>query len=194
MASGKKGENVYSERIITPLGRFSYPSVFERAKSLDESKEGKYEVTLLIPKKTDISVLLAAVEKVGKEAFGAKWKGQDRQTHPTIRDGDEKDDPVCKGHWIIRAKTNKRPGVVGPHGPNGERPEPIEDKEEIYGGCWGRLSVTFGSYTQLGNWGVTAYLNNVQKVRDDEPFGGSGPKAEDEFESFEAVAADADDL
>jgi hypothetical protein len=187
MAQGKKNDNVYSDRIITPLGRFSYPSVFERAKSLDETKEGKFEVTLLIPKKTDISPLLAAVERVGKEAFGAKWKGQDKQTHPTIRDGDDKDDPIYKGHWVIRAKTTKRPGVVGP-----DR-KPIEDKDEIYGGCWGRLSVIFGSYNSLGNTGVTAYLNNVQKVRDDEPFGGSGVKAEDEFEAFEA-AASADEL
>lgn len=190
MAAGKKSENVFGQRMISPLGRFSYPHVFERAKNLsDPSKDGKFEVTLLIPKRTDISALKAAVEKVGQEAFGAKWKGQDRLTHPVIKDGDEKDDPICAGHWVIRAKSNKKPGVVGP-----DR-NPIEDKDEVYGGCWGRISVTPGSYTQLGNWGVTLYLNNVQKVRDDEPFGGSGGvKAEDEFASYAEEVASSDDL
>lgn len=187
MALGKKSENVFGKRVKTPLGRFSYPSVFTRAKSLEEGKEGKYEVTLLIPKKTDISELESAINAVGKEAFGEKWKGIDRQTHPTIRDGDEKDDPIYHGHWVLRAKSNKRPGVIGP-----DR-QPIEDKDEIYGGAWGRISVTPGSYKQLGNWGVTLYLGNVQKVRDDEPFGGSGVKAEDEFESF-GSASDDDEL
>jgi hypothetical protein len=187
--AAKKSENVYGDRLISPLGRFSYPYVFERAKNLnDPSKEGKFEVTLLIPKKTDISALIAAVEKVGAQAFGAKWKGQDKQTHPTIRDGDEKDDEYSKGHWVIRAKTTKRPGVVD------AQKRPIEDKDEVYGGCWGRISVVPGSYQQLGNWGVTLYLNNVQKVRDDEAFGGGGAKAEDDFSEYQDAAASADDL
>jgi len=199
MAAGKKSENVYGDRVITPLGRFSYPSVFERAKAMEDGKEGKYEVTLLIPKKSDISALKDAIDKVGKEAFGKKWDGDANSPKPRIKDGDalaarlEREDKpkaaaVYRGHWVVRTQSGKRPGVVGP-----DR-QPIEDKDEVYGGCWGRLSVTPGSYTQLGNWGVTLYLNNVQKVRDDEPFGGDGIKAEDEFQDFSDAASSNDDL
>lgn len=186
MANGKK-KGIYSERLFTPIGRVSYPHVFERPPTGEDGKERKYEISLLIPKKSDISELLAAVEKVGKEAFGAKWKGHDRQTYPTVKDGDEKDDPRYHGHWVVKAKTDRRPGVVDRNG------KAIEEKEDLYGGCWARASLKFGSYETLGNWGVTAYLNNVQKVRDDEPFGGDSVRAEDEFGAFADEAASVSD-
>ena len=64
-----------------------------------------------------------------------------------------------------------RPPEAQPKLGNHKR-RPIEDKEEVYGGCWGRVNVTPGSYSTSGNWGVTLYLNAVQKVKDGEAFGG----------------------
>jgi hypothetical protein len=183
MAAGK---SVYSDKIITPMGRFSYPSVFEKSKGMDGA-EGKYEVTLLIPKTTDISALKKELEKVAKEAFGPKFISLEKLKNPPLRDGDEKEpgDPA-NGHWIIRAKSSRRPLVVGP-----DRLA-IDDPEEIYGGCYGRLNVVIGSYTMTGNWGVTFFLNAVQKAKDGERFGGSGlMSAESAFEEL-AVASDDD--
>lgn len=180
MANGK---NVYSDKFVTPLGRFSYPAVFEKSKGMN-GEEGKYEVTLLIPKSTDVSDLRRRMEKVAKEAFGPKFISLEKLKNPPLRDGDEKEpgDPA-NGHWIIRAKSSRRPLAVGP-----DR-TPIEEKEEIYGGCWGRLNVVVGSYTMTGNWGVTLFLNAVQKVKDGERFGGTGTVSPEG--AFDALSVDS---
>ncbi len=171
--------SVFGEKMTTPTGRVSFPYVFEKAKAMDAGKEGKYEVTLYIPKSEDISKLRANIEKVAKEAFGTKFQSLDKLKHPPIKDGDDKDpsDPAY-GHWIIRAKSSKRPVVV-----DGSR-TPIESKEEVYGGCFGRINVTPASYSIPTGWGVTLYLNAVQKVKEGERFGGASVSAEEVFEAL----------
>lgn len=171
--------SVFGEKMTTPTGRVSFPYVFEKAKSLEAGKEGKYEITLYIPKSEDISKLRANLEKVAKEAFGAKFQSLEKLKHPPIKDGDDKDpsDPAY-GHWIIRAKSAKRPVVV-----DASR-SPVESKEAIYGGCYGRINITPASYAIPTGWGVTLYLNAVQKVKDGERFGGGGVSAEDVFEAL----------
>lgn len=189
MRSNKKRKmkmgSVFGEKMTTPTGRVSFPYVFEKAASLEAGKEGKYEITLYIPKSEDISKLRANLEKVAKEAFGAKFQSLEKLKHPPIKDGDDKDpsDPAY-GHWIIRAKSAKRPVVV-----DASR-SPIESKEAIYGGCFGRINITPASYAIPTGWGVTLYLNAVQKVKDGERFGGGGVSAE---EVFEALSVDANE-
>ena len=177
--------SVFGDKMTTPTGRVSFPYVFEKAASLEAGKEGKYEITLYIPKSEDISKLRANLEKVAKEAFGAKFQSLEKLKHPPIKDGDDKDpsDPAY-GHWIIRAKSAKRPLVV-----DGSR-SPIESKEAIYGGCFGRINITPASYAIPTGWGVTLYLNAVQKVKDGERFGGGGVSAE---EVFEALSVDSNE-
>lgn len=177
--------SVFGEKMTTPTGRVSFPYVFEKAKSLEAGKEGKYEITLYIPKSEDISKLRANLEKVAKEAFGAKFQSLEKLKHPPIKDGDEKDpsDPAY-GHWIVRAKSAKRPVVV-----DGAR-SPIESKDALYGGCYGRINITPASYAIPTGWGVTLYLNAVQKVKDGERFGGGGVSAE---EVFEALSVDSNE-
>lgn len=171
--------NVYGENMTTPIGRVSFPYLFDKAKSLDPEKDGKYEVTLYIPKTEDISALRANLERVCKEAFGAKFQSLEKLKHPPIKDGDNKDasDPAY-GHWIIRAKSSKRPGVV-----DASRAR-IESKEAIYGGCYGRVNITPGSYSGPTGFGVTLYLNAVQKVKDGDRFGGGQVSPEDVFEQL----------
>jgi hypothetical protein len=183
----KKMGSVFGEKMTTPTGRVSFPYVFEKAASLEAGKEGKYEVTLYIPKSEDISKLRANLEKVAREAFGAKFQSLEKLKHPPIKDGDDKDpsDPAY-GHWIIRAKSAKRPLVV-----DASR-SPIESKEAIYGGCFGRINVTPASYAIPTGWGVTLYLNAVQKVKDGERFGGGGVSAEEVFEALSVDASEDD--
>lgn len=185
MRKVNKMGSVFGEKMTTPTGRVSFPYVFEKAASLEAGKEGKYEITLYIPKSEDISKLRANLEKVAKEAFGAKFQSLEKLKHPPIKDGDDKDpsDPAY-GHWIIRAKSAKRPVVV-----DASR-SPIESKEAIYGGCFGRINITPASYAIPTGWGVTLYLNAVQKVKDGDRFGGGGVSAE---EVFEALSVDANE-
>lgn len=182
-------KNVNGKAFNTPVGRASYPHVFEKSKGMD-GKEGKFELTLLIPKTTDISGLRAAIDAVGKEAFGARYKSIEALKNPTIRDGDAiaddkkaegKDAESFRNSWVIRPKTNTMPRVVAP-----DMTLITPDKADLfYGGCYARCNVTPGSYNNNGNWGITLYLNAVQKVKDGERFGGSGPV--DPFAVFEAI-------
>lgn len=178
--------SVFGAKLTTPTGRVSFPYVFEKAKSMEAGKEGKYEITLYIPKSEDISHIRKTLENVCKEAFGAKFVSLEKLKHPPIKDGDEKDpsDPAY-GHWIIRAKSSKRPVVV-----DGSRSN-IESKEAIYGGCFGRINVTPASYSIPTGFGVTLYLNAVQKVKDGERFGGGGVSAEEVFESLSVEEDDS---
>ena len=64
----------------------------------------------------------------------------------------------------------------------------ILDKTEIYSGCYCNVSVNFAAYNQ-GAAGITAYLGNIQKVKDGERLAGGTTAQED----FEAVEDDEDD-
>ena len=169
----------YGNKITTPTGRIAFPYAFEKAKSLDPDKEGKYEVTIYIPKEDDISKLLEEVNRVAKEAFGSRYVGQDKLKHPPIKDGDEKGtDHPAYGHWIVRGKSNSKPAVV-----KGDL-SALTEKEDLYGGCFGKLNLTPASYQIPSGWGITFYLNAVQKVKDGEKFAGTASSPEDMFEAF----------
>ena len=67
------------------------------------------------------------------------------------------------------------------------------EPEEIYSGCYVRASINAYAFNIQGNSGVSFGLNNIQKVRDGEPLGGGGSKAEDDFDDdFEDDFAEDD--
>jgi hypothetical protein len=179
--------------VKTPEGRVSFPSVFEKT-SYDDSKPA-YELTLLIPKGTDISALQALAGEIAKEAWGDKVAAL-KPRNP-IRDGDgvkQTGEPFpdeYKGHWFIKAKSYNRPGIVNKIGL-----EPIVSEEIFYAGCWAKITVTAFAYGGPGTKytpGVSFWLNNIMKTRDDDPFSGR-TSADTDFaeDSEEAPASDVD--
>jgi hypothetical protein len=44
----------------------------------------------------------------------------------------------------------------------------ITDPEEVYSGCYGRVSMKFFPYKKEGNLGIGCGLDNVQKLEDGE--------------------------
>lgn len=163
-----------SKTIITPRGRLSYPHLFER-NTKGEYPSDMYETLLLIPKSTDIKALRDAATEVMTEAFKDKFKSIDDLKHPPIRDGDDYDDDR-KGHWIIKAKTDNRPQIVG-----ADPKVVIDDSEECYGGRWARLSMSCYSYDKAGSKGVSFGLKNVQLLDHAEKFGGGGGDPASQF-------------
>lgn len=185
-------KDVYGEKFNTSIGRFSYPHLFEKSKGMDGG-EGKFELTLLIPKSDadGIKLIRDSLESVAKQAFGPKFKGLEQLKNPPIGDGDEKaddakaqgkDQEVLRGHWIVRPRSGKAVAVV-------KADKTPATKDDIYGGCYGRANVTPASYNTSGNWGVTLYLNAVQKCKDGERFGGGGVDPDSVFEEFEETGA-----
>lgn len=99
------------------------------------------------------------------------------------------DRPEYRGMWFFQASKQAEPTANG--GWEG-RPQiceikdrqliPIIDKADFYSGCWGRCSVNVSAYNHpTGGPGLSLYINNVVKTRDDEPFAATVSKAENDF-------------
>lgn len=179
--------------------RVEYPSVFTPRHNNLSGKD-EYEVTMLIPK-TDaatvdaINKAFAKIVEGEKAGNGGAWKGVVPPRIPTpLHDGDAPKEngnsygPECKGHYVMRVAADKAvmkyPIVVV----DAARQE-ILDPTKIYSGCWCKVAFNCKSYDAGGKKGITAYLQGVQFIRDDEPIGGGAKTAESMFDAEEAPVA-----
>ena len=170
------GETIQSTKVVTGVVRLSYAHVWE-PKSINGS-EPKYSVSILIPKtdKETLSKIKAAVD-AAKEEGKSKWKGKiPANLKMPVRDGDteREDDEVYEGHYFINANSSKAPQIVDLYR------NPITDEDQLYSGCYARVSVNFYPFDVNGNKGIACGLNNIQKVKDGERLGG-GSTAEQDF-------------
>lgn len=184
----KKGEKTM-EKIITPEFRVSYPSVFrpcyfENSKPVYPGKDShmyrdkntKYRLTLIFDREKDLSELVTLVNS----AVEKKWP--DKAQRPSIilspfRDSSEKGGK--KGYencvFVSATKLTDRgaPGLVD------ENRQEIIDPKEFYAGCYARASVTAFGWSYAGKNGVSFGLQNIQKIKDGEPFGDDSTAEED---------------
>lgn len=138
----------------------------------------KYSVSVLIPK-DDVETINAinkaidaAIEE-GIAKFGGKKPNKAAIKIP-LRDGDvERDDEAYKGHYFLNANSITAPQIVD------KAVKPILDREEVYSGCYARVSLSFYAFNSNGNKGVACGLGNIQKIRDGEPLGGRTSAADD---------------
>ena len=183
---------VATTRVITGVVRLSFPHLFEKY-AVGSNGEPKYSCMLLIPK-TDRATIrkIKAAQQEALTLGASKFKGgkPPKNWKGTLRDGDTEKDteeyPEYEGHYFMNVSSNRRPGVVDINR------NPVEP-EEIYSGCYVRASINAYAFNTQGNAGVSFGLNNIQKVRDGEPLGGGGSKAEDDFDDdFEDDLAEDD--
>lgn len=168
--------------LLTPAGRVSFAYVYEKSDMSD-----KFEVTLIWPEGTDLSVLEAEVDRVANEYF--KGKIPKNFKHP-IRDCEEKEDKegYDQGGRFARFWRATKPRVVyKKKAEDGTLVDIPEDSGDFYSGCWGIVSFNCFGYDTNGNKGVSFGLQNVIKIKDDTSFSGTRSDAEDDF-------ADIDDL
>lgn len=173
--------------MITPKFRASFPNI-DRPKMNDQGVE-KYSVTMMFDKnKADLSEF----KKNIKSQIEAKW-GKDSSKWPTfkktIKDGDDPERggqwPEMRGHWIIEARTNRKPGMVD------SQNKEIIGTGKFYAGCFCRAEGNLYTYDRNGNRGVAFGLNNIQFWEDGEPLGGSSKPAN---EVFSPLVSDSDEL
>ena len=140
--------------------------------------EPKYSVSVLIPKtdKAIVDAISRAVDAAIEEGvakFGGKKPNKAALKMP-LRDGDlERDDEAYKGHYFINANSKTAPQIVD------KAVKPILDREEVYSGCYGRVSLNFYAFNSNGNKGVACGLGNIQKIKDGESLGNRTTAAED---------------
>lgn len=169
--------NVNKTKVITGKNtRLSYFYCWEPV-SINNGPE-KYSVSVLIPKDDTETVdainkaIDAAIEE-GVAKFGGKKPNKAAIKLP-FRDGDaEREDEAYKGHWFINANSTTAPQIVD------KAVKPILDRDEVYSGCYARVSLNFYAFNSNGNKGVACGLGNIQKLRDGESLCGRSSATDD---------------
>jgi len=177
-----------SRKIILKNVRFSYVRVFE-AEQFNGVGDFHYSVVLLIPK-TDTALVKQindAVKAEAQEYFSRdpKFKGRVPENYKSpLKDGDspEKEGQAgFEGMYYITAKRKEEHGqpiVID----KGKRP--ITVKEDMYSGSWGVASISLYGYNMSAdNRGISAGLNGIQKVTDDDRL--DGGSSVNDFDNLE---------
>lgn len=169
--------NVSKTKVITGKNtRLSYFHGWEPT-SINGGPE-RYSVSVLIPKddKETIKAINDAVDAAIEEGiakFGGKKPNKAAIKLP-LRDGDtEREDEAYAGHWFINANSKTAPQIVD------KAVKPILDRDEVYSGCYARVSLNFYAFNSNGNKGIACGLGNIQKIRDGESLGGRSSAADD---------------
>lgn len=189
-APKKRRENLTQKVVIGPC-RISFPHFFEPA----ETDNGdKYQGNFLFPpdwkNQPDYKKFQNALYDVAEDMFGPEdeWptSGNFRGPKDVIRKAEEKDyEGYRKGWFFVKAGSKDQPGIVD------AGREPVTNPREVYGGRWCRISVTVAAYDNKSK-GVGIYLNSIQVLDHDEPFGGRGP-AKNDFDDWQGAALSDDD-
>lgn len=175
-----------STKVITPVATLSFPHLHEPSAGRNP-KPGdklKYSAALVYAPGTDLTALYAAEIAAAEK----KWPGKGaeylriRKIKTAFRDDAEaKGYPA--GSIYQNVRTEQKPGLVYSHaGPDG-KPAKVEDKdirEVFYAGAQVRASISFFGYDNESK-GVSAGLNNMQKVGEGTRLAGSRTAAEDDF-------------
>lgn len=169
--------NVSKTKVITGKNtRLSYFHGWEPT-SINGGPE-RYSVSVLIPKddKETVKAINDAVDAAIEEGiakFGGKKPNKAAIKLP-LRDGDtEREDEAYAGHWFINANSKTAPQIVD------KAVKPILDRDEVYSGCYARVSLNFYAFNSNGNKGIACGLGNIQKIRDGESLGGRSSAADD---------------
>ena len=181
-------------KVVTGKVRLSYANIFE-PRSINGS-EPKYSVSLIIPKDDtqQLEVIRQAIENA-KERDKHKWGGKiPANLKLPLRDGDleRPDDEAYANSYFINANSTRPPAVVGTELDRATGKAIRLGEDEVYSGCYARVSIDFYGFNAAGNKGIACGLGNIQKIADGERLGG-GSTAEEDFE-FEEVDVDDDFL
>lgn len=172
---------------ITPPFRAGFVALFRPSAPQGSNQEPKYSVRAMFPPTTDLSALKAEAQKAALDKWGDKVP---KSLRSPFRRNDELENPVpgIGDDWIVMtfsAKADRRPGLIGP------AKEDIIDDSLVYSGCWMRAEVRPYAYDNQGNRGVSFGLQNVQKLRDDEPLGSARIPASKVFDAVEGAESPA---
>lgn len=174
-------------RVLIGECRLSYVHLF-KPETIAEGAPAKYSVSIIIPKTNTellekVKAAIVAAYQAGVGVFGGKLPPKGTWKNP-LRDGDtdRPDDPAYAGAYFINATSKTKPGLVK-KGTVSKFTE-ITDENELYSGCYGFVSVNFYAFSQSGNKGIGAGLNNVLKTKDGDFLGGR-VSAETDFDGLD---------
>ena len=176
-------------KVVTGKIRMSYAYLFTPREPDVPGDKPKYGISVLIPKsdKATLQKIKAAVDAAREIGKTKHWGGKlPPNLKLPLRDGDieRPDSPEYAGHYFFNASSVNKPGIVD------KDLNPVLDTTEVYSGCYGRVAVNFYPFDKKGSKGVAAGLNNVQKLEDGEPLGGTRSRPEDDFDAVSGGGED----
>jgi len=189
MANANNLFQTHPTKVITGKGRLSFAFIWEPRDQDDGSK--KYSTSFLIPK-SDVRTLTNIQQAVNNAIVHGRAKGFWNDKLPPnfktpLRDGDleadEKGDEY-RGCFFINATSLNAPRVVD------TAIQDILDRDEVYSGCFARLSINLYPFNTNGNKGVACGLNHVQKLHDGDPLSAARSKPEEDFNNFDDGSGD----
>jgi len=159
----------------------------------------KYGFTLLIPKSDEATKkdLESAITAAYEEAVTKVFNGARPACPQLIWDGDglrKSGVPFgaeCKGHWVMTAKSVRKPDVLEIRtDPNGRSFLAEVAPQDIYSGMYCRATVHFYAFSQKTSKGIGCGLDNVLKTHDGEPLSG-GTSGTEDFGGMVSAPADS---
>jgi len=179
-----------SGNLLTPKGRMVYPALFTPSMPRGETDKDKaaYQVTLLIPKGSDMTVIEKAIADCVEESVPAKARATTKIKKPILKTADQPRFAEFADDYPVMLRFNAKkmkPDVVTPKGDRNITAD--EEADEVYSGRWARVSCRAFFYDHpTGGKGVSLGLQNVQVLDHDEPIAGGKVKGTSEFEAVEA--------
>lgn len=168
---------------FTPVGRLSYPKLFAPEFNKLKGKD-LYETAILFPAGTNLKRLEGAIAEAARKMWPhpppnlkTPLKSQSKLGKFDPNSGETQfPEGVEPEGFYLSVDSKFKPDIY-----TYPKKEIITDPEEIYGGVRARLSVSFFPYDYEGSRGVGVRLNAVQKMRDDERFGGGRRDTSEDF-------------
>lgn len=177
-------------KIKTEKVRLSY--LWAHEPKPQKKGEPKYGCMIIFPKSDKLTEqrLRVAIQEVfteSKAELGVKGDKIPFGMKIPLRDGDleRPEDPACKNSWFLNASSYSKPEVID------RKLQIIDDPNEIYSGMYARVSLTIKAFTTEGK-GITAYLNNIQKISDGERLDGKTGAVSDFSDDSEWNSAEFD--
>lgn len=162
-------------KMVTPEFRGSFVTLVEPRAIPGTEGKPKYQIVCSLPKDDDF---WDKVNEAVTELATARWGEIPKKFRNPIKDGDEERDEF-EGMNVLNCSALQRPGIVGPD------LAPLMDPEELYSGAWYRAEISFFAWDHpTGGKGVSAGLENVMKIKDDEKYSGKN----DPTDAFSAYA------
>jgi hypothetical protein len=176
-----------ADNLITPDFRAAFISVFKATagKNADGTvNKPKFSIRAAFPPAAKLDALKKEAEAAAKEKWGDKIP---KTLRSPFRTNEELENPIVGigDDWVIMtfsANEDRRPGIVD------AKLQDIIDDADVYSGAWYRAQVRAFAYENAGNKGVSFGLQNVQKLRDDDPIGTGRIPASKAFEPVDVPA------
>lgn len=173
-----------SKNQITPIGRVSFPHLFEP--TINDQGRKSWSVVLVFDKAAqdtdEFKQMVAAVEATATERFGQKVPSgvkrkslEPKSGYPfTATSAKEKYFSWAEdGSVMVTLSSRYAPLVI-----DRDKSELLE-AETVYSGCYARAAYSCYSYSASGNEGVSFGLRALQKVKDGDALGSARAEASD---------------